>query len=181
MRYLKVILFVVFFFVSMIFFFQNQAVLSTDMTLNLNLFFTEPMQSIPLPFYFLVLAAFFTGALLAVLSLIWDKMNISARLMKATWRVRSLEKEVATLRANQAKALPITPQTPVHTVTVASESAEVKLEKDAAEHIEDVKGTQVKDQETEEQVKEEQVETEAEAKAPEIVEDVKAPDPNKGA
>ncbi len=106
MRYLKAIVLVLFFFVSMIFFFQNQAVLSTEMTLNLNLYFTEPMQSIPLPFYFLVLAAFLLGAILAVISLVWDKMNLSARLMKANWRVRSLEKEVTVLRADQAKALP---------------------------------------------------------------------------
>ncbi len=163
MRYLKVIILVLFFFVSMIFFFQNQAVLSTDMTLNLNLFFTEPMQSIPLPFYFLVLAAFFVGALLAVLALIWDKMNISARLMKATWRVRSLEKEVATLRANQAKALPIIPQEAVQTVTITAEDKNVPNEK---EH--DAKAEVQQDEKVEE----------ASDKKPE---DIKAPDPNKGA
>ncbi len=165
MRYLKVILFVLFFFVSMIFFFQNQAVLSTDMTLNLNLFFTEPMQSIPLPFYFLVLAAFFTGSLLAVLVLIWDKMNLSARYMKANWRVRSLEKEVAALRANQAKALPITPQAPVQTVTVTPETKDANV----AKNIDEKKDTTKNNQAT------------TETKVAEPVEDIKAPDPSKGA
>ncbi len=103
MRYLKVLLIVLLFFLSMIFFFQNQAILSTEMVLQLNLFFIEPMKSITLPFYFLVLAAFLVGALSALLILIWDKMQLSARCMKATWRVSSLEKELAKLKAAQGK------------------------------------------------------------------------------
>ncbi len=102
MRYVKVLLFVLIFFVSMVFFFQNQTTLSTEMKLQLQLFFIEPMESISLPFYFLVLAAFLVGALLAMTVLVWDKMNLSARLMKANWRVRSLEKEVASLKSQQA-------------------------------------------------------------------------------
>ncbi len=104
MRYLKVLLLIVLFFLSMVFFFQNQAVLSTDMELHLNLFFIEPMKSIPLPFYFLVLAAFVVGAVLAVLALIWDKMHLSAKHMRASWRVKSLEKEVLVLKAAQERA-----------------------------------------------------------------------------
>ncbi len=103
MRYVKVLLFVLIFFVSMVFFFQNQTTLSTEMKLQLQLFFVEPMESIALPFYFLVLAAFLLGAILAVCALVWDKMSLSARLMKSQWRVRSLEKEVATLKAKQVQ------------------------------------------------------------------------------
>ncbi len=103
MRYLKVLITVLLFFLSMIFFFQNQTILSTEMVLQLNLFFMEPMQSIALPFYFLVLAAFLVGALSALLILIWDKMQLSARCMKANWRVSSLEKEVTKLKASQNK------------------------------------------------------------------------------
>ncbi len=110
MRYLKVLVLVLLFFVSMVFFFQNQATLATEMKLNLNLFFMAPMESISLPFYFLILAAFLSGAILAMLVLIWDKMNLSARLMKAQWRVRSLEKEVAALRANQAQPIALAPK-----------------------------------------------------------------------
>ncbi len=102
MRYVKVLLLVLIFFLCMVFFFQNQTVLSTEMVLHLNLFFIDPMASISLPFYFLVLAAFLIGAICSVLFLIWDKMHISARLMKTTWRVRALEKEVAELKAAQA-------------------------------------------------------------------------------
>ena len=101
MRYLKVILLVVLFFISMVFFFQNQTVLSTEMTLKLDLFFVKSLESIPLPFYFLVLAAFLTGAILSILALVWDKMSLTAKYMKATWQIRSLEKELTVLKAKQ--------------------------------------------------------------------------------
>lgn len=103
MRYVKVLLLVLVFFLTMVFFFQNQEALSKDMVLKLNLFFTPPMSSIPLPLYFLVLAAFMVGALVTLLILLWDKVHLSARHMKATWRVRSLEKEVTALKAAQNK------------------------------------------------------------------------------
>jgi hypothetical protein len=35
------------------------------------------------------------GALFAMALLLWDKFALSARLMKAQWKVRDLEKEVA--------------------------------------------------------------------------------------
>lgn len=95
MRYVKVLLLVLVFFLSMVFFFQNQEALSKEMTLKLHLFFNDPMVSIPLPFYFLVLAAFLLGALITICVLVWDKFHLSARLMKATWRVRALEKDLA--------------------------------------------------------------------------------------
>lgn len=99
MRYVKVLLLVLVFFLTMVFFFQNQEALSKEMTLKLHLFFSDPMVSIPLPFYFLILAAFLLGALLTIAVLVWDKFHLSARLMKATWRVRALEKDLARTQA----------------------------------------------------------------------------------
>lgn len=98
MRYVKVLLLAVLFFLALVFFFQNQGALSQDMVLTLNLFFIPPMSSIALPFYFLVLAAFFVGAALTLCFLVWDKVNLSARLMKSKWRVSSLEREVEKLQ-----------------------------------------------------------------------------------
>lgn len=99
MRYVKVLLLVLVFFLSMVFFFQNQEALSKEMVLKLHLFFSNPMTSIPLPFYFLVLVAFLLGALVTIFVLVWDKFHLSARLMKATWRVRALEKDLARMTA----------------------------------------------------------------------------------
>lgn len=95
MRYIKVLLLVLLFFFSMLFLFQNQEVLGKDMTLKLNLFFLPPFQSTPLPTYFILLAGFLLGALCCVALLLWDKLALSARLMKARWKIRDLEKELA--------------------------------------------------------------------------------------
>ena len=98
MRYVKVLLLAILFFLALVFFFQNQNALSQNLVLTLNLFFLPPMASIPLPFYFLIVAAFFVGAVLALAFLVWDKVNLSARLMKSKWRVSSLEREMEKLR-----------------------------------------------------------------------------------
>jgi hypothetical protein len=95
MRYIKVLLLVLIFFVSMLFLFQNQETLGRDMTLKLNLVFLPPMQPVSLPTYFILLAGFLLGALFATALLLWEKLSLSARLMKAQWQVRNLEKEVA--------------------------------------------------------------------------------------
>lgn len=102
MRYIKVLILAIIFFLAMVFFFQNQAPLSQEMTLTLNLFFIPPMTSISLPFYFLVIAAFFVGVLLAWAFLLWDKFNISTKLMKSRWQISSLQKEIARLQKQLA-------------------------------------------------------------------------------
>lgn len=103
MRYVKVLLLAILFFLALVFFFQNQNALSQNLVLTLNLFFLPPMASIPLPFYFLIVAAFFVGAVLALAFLVWDKVNLSARLMKSKWRVSSLEREMENCASNWAR------------------------------------------------------------------------------
>ncbi len=107
MRYIKVLLLVLIFFLSMIFLFQNQETLAKDMVLKLNLFFFPPFQPAPLPTYFILLAGFLLGALCAMALLFWDKLSLSAKLMKARWRVRDLEKEVAKLSAEKPAPAPV--------------------------------------------------------------------------
>ena len=109
MRYIKVLFIVVIFFLALIFFFQNQAVLSQHLELTLHLFFLPPMVSIPLPFYFVILVSFFVGAILSLIFLVWDKFNTSARLVKAKWRINSLEKANNRLQQS-AKAATQTPE-----------------------------------------------------------------------
>ena len=94
MRYIKVLLLAVVFFLALVFFFQNQGALSQSMVLTLNLFFIPAMSSIALPFYFLVIAAFACGALMTLGFLVWDKVNLTARLMKQKWQISSLEREL---------------------------------------------------------------------------------------
>ncbi|WP_165077188.1 MULTISPECIES: LapA family protein [unclassified Desulfovibrio] len=98
MRYLKALVLAILIFLALVFFFQNQTALSQQLELTLNLFFIPPMTSIPLPFYFLVIAAFFVGALLSLALLFWDRCNTSAKLVKSRWHISSLEKELAKLK-----------------------------------------------------------------------------------
>ena len=98
MRYIKALVLAIFIFLALVFFFQNQTALSQQIELTLNLFFIPPMTSIPLPFYFLVIAAFFVGALLSLALLFWDRCNTSAKLVKSRWHIASLEKELAKLK-----------------------------------------------------------------------------------
>lgn len=98
MRYIKVLLLAIFFFLALVFFFQNQNVLAQQLQLVLNLFFIPTFKSITLPFYFLIIAAFLVGCLLALFLLVWDKFTTSARLMKNRWQVSSLQNEVTRLK-----------------------------------------------------------------------------------
>lgn len=98
MRYIRVLVIAVFLFFALIFFFQNQGPLSQQMEMTLNLFFIPPMNSISLPFYFLLIAAFFIGCLLSLFWLFWDKVTTSSKLMKSKWEVSRLKNEVAKLQ-----------------------------------------------------------------------------------
>lgn len=100
MRYIKVLFLVLVFFVCMIFFFQNQATLSQDMVFKIDSFGAMELVAFTLPMYIVVLTAFLIGAVLAITLLAWDRMHLSARLMKSTWRVRNLEKELGNLKAS---------------------------------------------------------------------------------
>lgn len=94
MRYIKVLILACFIFLSLVFFFQNQTPLSTKMELSLDLFFIPPMKSITLPFYFLLVCAFFAGVLMSILMLVWDRLHLSARLLKDKWQIKSLSNKL---------------------------------------------------------------------------------------
>lgn len=114
MRYLKILLLALFIFFAVLFFIQNQAPLSQEMTLSLNLFFIPVCTSIPLPFYFIVVAAFCIGCILSMLWFMWDKFNTSARLVRGRWKIAGLEKEITSLKKQVAQlhAIPDTPALP---------------------------------------------------------------------
>jgi len=105
MRFIKVLLLVLIFFITMLFLFQNQETLARDMALKLNLFFLPPMKPVTLPTYFILLTGFLLGALFSMAFFLWDKLSLSARLMKAQWKVRNLEKEIARHEAAASTAL----------------------------------------------------------------------------
>ena len=141
MRYIKVLLLAVVFFLALVFFFQNQGALSQSMVLTLNLFFIPAMSSIALPFYFLVIAAFACGALMTLGFLVWDKVNLTARLMKQKWQISSLERELEKtkkkLGADTARAQFLSKNSKAEAaapVAVAAAAAEESLAPDPDKH-----------------------------------------------
>lgn len=101
MRYIKVFLLVLVFFFVMMFFVQNQGSFSDPVVLHLDLLFLEPMESIPMPLYSLMLICFALGALMVLLMLMWDRLTATGYLAGARRRITSLEKQ---LKASQESA-----------------------------------------------------------------------------
>ena len=94
MRYIKVFLLVLLFFVIMMLFVQNQASFSDPVTLKFDPLFAPAMESIPLPRYALLLICFAMGAGLVLAMLVWDRLSLSSRLAVATRRGNSLQKQL---------------------------------------------------------------------------------------
>lgn len=105
MRFIKIFLLVLIFFVFAVFVLQNHTVLGEDISFRFDVFVWPPFESIPLPMYFIVLAAFFIGAFICLLFLAGDRIKALFALRRAHKRIRVLEQEVASLRA-----LPLTPR-----------------------------------------------------------------------
>lgn len=127
MRYIKVLLLAVFFFLALVFFFQNQAALSQKIPLTMDFIFLPPFVSVPLPFYFLVVCGFLIGCLLSLSWLLWDKFSTSARLIKSTWKLQSAEAENERLKKELEK-LKIENQTAAAITAEAGKEEKAKAE-----------------------------------------------------
>lgn len=103
MRYIKVFLLVLVFFVVMMFFVQNQASFADPVTLRLDLLFLPPMESMPVPLYAIMLACFALGAVLVLLMLVWDRIVVTGRLSAAQRRITALEKKLAVASETQTR------------------------------------------------------------------------------
>lgn len=104
MRFLKILWIVLLFFFGTLFLLQNKEILSQPMILELDLFFTDKLTSIQLPYYFIVLCAFAVGAISAVGYLILSRLRIGMELRRARKQVKILEKELNKMRAAQLEA-----------------------------------------------------------------------------
>lgn len=104
MRFLKILWIVLLFFFGALFLLQNKEVLSQPMILELDLFFTEKLTSIQLPYYFIVLCAFAAGAFSAIGYLILSRLRIGMELRRARKQARILEKELNAMRSARLEA-----------------------------------------------------------------------------
>ncbi len=105
MRYLKVFLLVVLFFLVMLFFVQNQASFADPVVLKLDLMFMPMMESMPLPLYAIMLLCFTIGGFVVLAMLLWDRISLSARCSSAKMKVSGLEKRVEKAEKALEKAL----------------------------------------------------------------------------
>lgn len=104
MRVIKFLVLVVFFFVSMLFFVQNTPQLSTPLTLSIE-FLQWKFATSAVPFYAVLLLAFASGAVVAALFFVGDKLRSTFELSRSHSKVAALEAEAAKCKA----ATPVAP------------------------------------------------------------------------
>lgn len=97
MRYLKVLILLLIFLASMMFFIQNTQLLEQRMSLQFSVF-TQTWRSIPLPFYLLMLIAFGAGSLLTIFAFLSERIRLGSEVKSCRAKNASLEKELNSLR-----------------------------------------------------------------------------------
>ena len=97
MRYIKVLLLTLFFFISMVFFIQNNEVLSKLLVLKMELFDLR-FVSRELPFYLIVLLSFVVGSIFSLSYFLGEKIRLTRELKSANAKLAALEQEVTSLR-----------------------------------------------------------------------------------
>jgi len=98
MRFIKVLFLLALFVFSILFFSQNNDVLLQTLQLKLDIPYAMTVHSIPLPFGFLVLAAFVAGCLMTMVYFAVDKIRAGSKLKECKTRMASLEQELNSLR-----------------------------------------------------------------------------------
>jgi len=96
MRFVKVLILLVFFFVCMLFFVQNTTTLETPLVLKLSAFGLSA-ESPGAPFYVVLLLAFVAGGLFASVYFLFEKIRLTAQLRNLANKVKSLEKQLASV------------------------------------------------------------------------------------
>jgi lipopolysaccharide assembly protein A len=94
MRVIKVLFLLAFFFVCMLFFVQNTAILETPLVLKLEAFGLHAATP-GVAFYIVLLLAFVLGGLFATLYFLAEKIRLSAAAHSLSNKVKALEKQVA--------------------------------------------------------------------------------------
>ena len=99
MRFIRVFLAICVFFLAVIFVVQNSEFLGQTTQFKLDLFVTGARQTIPLPLYFVILAAFLLGGFAAIFFLLCDRIRLGFKLGSAKRKIKRLERELTSLRA----------------------------------------------------------------------------------
>jgi len=97
MRYVKVLVLVLFFFVAMVFFVQNTEILTKSISLKFSVFALK-WSSSPIPIYLYILIAFVLGVVLSTIYFAVDKLRKSKEIKRNRQQIKSLQEEVNSLR-----------------------------------------------------------------------------------
>ena len=97
MRVIKVFLLLVFFFICMLFFVQNTAILETPLLLKLGAFGYEA-HSPAVSFYVVLLLAFVAGGLFSTLYFLAEKVRLATSVRSLQNKVNAMEKQMAAQR-----------------------------------------------------------------------------------
>ncbi len=97
MRYLKFLGLVLVFFLSMLFFVENNAILSQKYTFSLDLYFVQ-LVSVGLRLDFMLLISFSIGAIFAAIYFLLSKLSMGRELRARKSKMAELEQELTSLR-----------------------------------------------------------------------------------
>ena len=97
MRYVKVLVLVLFFFVAMVFFVQNTEILTKTISLKFSVFALQ-WSSSPIPIYMYILIAFVLGAIASTLYFAWDKLRMNKEIKRSRDQIKALQTELNSLR-----------------------------------------------------------------------------------
>lgn len=100
MRFLKALWLTIFFFFSIMFFIQNNDVLNQKLSLKFDFYYFDYIwTNTAVPFYFIVLVAFFLGTIVTLGYLFMDRLRTKMELARYRRIIRKQEKELKKLRA----------------------------------------------------------------------------------
>ncbi|WP_428569521.1 MAG: LapA family protein [Solidesulfovibrio sp. DCME] len=108
MRVIKVLFLLVFFFVCMLFFVQNTAILETPLLLKLGAF-GYMVQSPAVPFYVVLLIAFVAGGLFCTLYFLAEKVRLATSVRSLQNKVNAMEKQMASQKKSTVAAPIVAP------------------------------------------------------------------------
>ena len=98
MRFVKFLVAVVLFVVTIVFFYQNAEIFNTGIEVKLDLYGLLVLQSKPLPLYLVILSTFALGCVLTMIYFLADKIRSASALRECKTRMAGLEQEVNSLR-----------------------------------------------------------------------------------
>ena len=125
MRVIKVLFLLVFFFVCMLFFVQNTAILETALLLKLGAF-GYMVQTPGVPFYVVLLLSFVAGGLFATLYFLAEKVRLASGMRSLQNKVNALEKQMAQQKKSTVATPPSFAAAPAAPAPVAAEPAKTE-------------------------------------------------------